>query len=123
MKVLLYIPFDNRYIPFDILIFRVQASDVMLKKFFCAKYLIDNHSTDFQTSNSTKECQFNRAKPREVKSNSLKISKPTVKARSIANFLLTKVESCSSRSTRANIGELHYTEKGALTRQGLSNLV
>ena len=26
-------------------------------------------------------------------------------------------------STRVNIGELHYTEKGALTREGLYNLV
>ena len=46
-----------------------------------------------------------------------------VNARSMATFLLTNLGSRSSRSTKANIGELHYTERGALTRRGLSNLV
>ena len=62
---------------------RVQVSYVMLRKWFCAKYLcchiIDNHSRDLQASNCVKECQtvkrvLNQAKLWELKDNILKIS-------------------------------------------------
>ena len=43
-----------------------------------------------------------------------------VKARSIATFLLTNL---SSRPGRSQKPDSHYTEWGALTREGLSNLV
>ena len=46
-----------------------------------------------------------------------------VKTWNIATFLLANLESPSSRSTKANNGELHYTERNALTKEGLSNLV
>ena len=46
-----------------------------------------------------------------------------IKEQSIAAYLLTNLGSRSSRSTKANIGELHHTEMGALTRKGLSDLV
>ena len=45
-----------------------------------------------------------------------------VKVQSIASFLLTKLGSRSSRSTKANISKLHYTERGDLTREDISNL-
>ena len=55
-------------------IVRNQASDVVLRKYFCVKnfccQVIDNHSRDFQASNSAKECQLNQAEPQEVKDNS-----------------------------------------------------
>ena len=51
-----------------------QASDVVLRKYFCVKnlrrHVIENHSRDLQASNSAKECQLNRAEPQEVKDNS-----------------------------------------------------
>ena len=53
---------------------REQASDVVLRKYFCVKnlrrHVIDNNSRDLQTSNRAKECQLNRAEPRERKDNS-----------------------------------------------------
>ena len=53
---------------------QVQASDGMLRKYFCVKYLcrhvIDNHSRNLQASNCAKECQLNREEPREAKDNS-----------------------------------------------------
>ena len=89
----------------------------MLRKYFCVKnlrrHVIDNYSRDLQASNCAKEFQLNRAEPREVKDNSYKLS----------TFLLTNLGSRSSRSTKANIGKLHYTEKGTLTTEDLSNLV
>ena len=58
---------------------RVQVSDGMLTKYFCMKYLcchvIDNHSREPQAGKCAKERQLNRAKPREVKSNSYKLSR------------------------------------------------
>ena len=51
------------------------------------------------------------------------VEKPTVKALCIATFFFTKLGRCASRSTKENLGELRYTEKGPLTRKGLSNLV
>ena len=58
---------------------RVQASDGMLRKFFCMKYfcrhVTDNHSRILQASSCAKECQLNREKPREVKDNSYELSK------------------------------------------------
>ena len=44
-----------------------------------------------------------------------------VKVQSIATFLLTNLGSRSSRSTKANISKLHYIERGALTREDISN--
>ena len=63
---------------------RDQVSDGMLRKLLCVKFFrrhfIDNHSRDFRASNCSRECQLNRAKPREVKDNS-------------QNFLKTKGKS------------------------------
>ena len=46
----------------------------MFSEFFCGKYLchhdIDNHSRNLEAGNCAKECQSNRAKPREGKDNS-----------------------------------------------------
>ena len=53
---------------------RDHVSDVILRKYFCVKnlysHVIDNHNKDLQTSNCTRQCQINRADPREVKDNS-----------------------------------------------------
>ena len=94
---------------------RRYTEEILLYKYLC-RLVIDNHSRNLQTNNCSKECQSNRAESREVKDNSYTFQKPSVKARNIATFLLTKLGSRSSRSTRANIGELHFTERGALTR-------
>ena len=52
---------------------RDQASDVVLRKLFCVKYLrrqvIDNHSRDLKLA-TVQECQLNRAEPQEIKENS-----------------------------------------------------
>ena len=62
----------------------VQVSDGMLRKYLCIKYLlikyfcrhvIGNHRRNLQGGNCAKECQLSRAKPREVKDNSYKLSK------------------------------------------------
>ena len=42
-----------------------------------------------------------------------------VKAQIIATLLLANIGSRSSRSTKASIGEQHYIERSALTREGL----
>ena len=100
----------------------------MLRKYLCVKnlccHVIDSHNRHLQVSNCAKECQFNQAEPPEVKDNSYKLGKkPMVKVQRMATFLLTNLESCSSCSTKANIAKLHYTKRGALTKEGLSNLV
>ena len=60
-------------------------------KDFCL-CLKDNHRINFEAGNYTKECQLNRAKPRELKENSYKLSKTlTIKERSIATFSLTNL--------------------------------
>ena len=46
-----------------------------------------------------------------------------VKAQSIATFLLTNIGSRSDAARRQILSKFHYTERGALTREGLSNLV
>ena len=50
-------------------------------------------------------------------------SKPTVKAKKHSYLPPHRPREPFSRSTRANISELHYTERGDLTREDLSNLV
>ena len=80
---------------------RDQVSDGMLRKLLWVKFLrrhfINNHSRDLRASNcSRKTGQLNRAEPREVKDNSQNFQKPTVKARSIATFLLTNLGSRSA---------------------------
>ena len=63
---------------------RVQVNDGMLWKYFCINYLClrikDNHRKNLQASNYAKECQLNRAKPREVKDNSYRLSKTNAKS-------------------------------------------
>ena len=63
---------------------RVQVNDGMLWKYFCINYLClrikDNHGKNLQASNYAKECQLNRAKPREVKDNSYRLSKTNAKS-------------------------------------------
>ena len=53
---------------------RDQASDVVLLKYICVKnlrrHVIDNYSSDLQTSKRSKQCQLNREKLREIKDNS-----------------------------------------------------
>ena len=55
------------------------VSDGMLRKYLSVKglyrHIIDNHSRDLQASNCIKECQLNRAEPREVIDNSYKLSR------------------------------------------------
>ena len=52
---------------------RDQASDVVLLKYICVKnlrrHVIDNYSSDLQTSKRSKQCQLNREKLREIKDN------------------------------------------------------
>ena len=56
-----------------------QVSNTVLRKYFCVKnlcrHIIDNHSRDLQASNCAKDCQLNRAEPREVKDNFWKFLK------------------------------------------------
>ena len=53
---------------------RDQASDIVLLKYICVKnlrrHVIDNYSSDLQTSKRSKQCQLNREKLREIKDNS-----------------------------------------------------
>ena len=53
---------------------RDQASDIVLRKYFCVKnlchHVIDNDSRDLQARHRAKMCHLNRAEPREVKDNS-----------------------------------------------------
>ena len=53
---------------------RDQASDVVLLKYICVKnlrrHVIDNYSSDLQTSKRSKQCQLNRENLREIKDNS-----------------------------------------------------
>ena len=55
-----------------------QVGDGMLRKLLCVKFLcrhfINNCSRDLRASNCSRECQLNRAEPREVKDNSQKSS-------------------------------------------------
>ena len=94
----------------------------MLRKYFFVKnlcrHVTDNHSRDLQASNCAKERRLNRAKPRDVKDNSYKLSK-----RSIATFLLTNLRSRSDSAQRQILSNCHCTERGTLTREGLSNFV
>ena len=46
-----------------------------------------------------------------------------VKTRSIAIFLLTNLRSRSDAAQGQILSNCHYTERGVLTREGLSNLV
>ena len=46
-----------------------------------------------------------------------------VKARSIATFLLTNLRSRSDKAQEQILPNCHYTERGALTREDLSNFV
>ena len=52
---------------------RDQASDVVLLKYICVKnlrrHVIDNYSSDLQTSKRSKQCQLNQEKLREIKDN------------------------------------------------------
>ena len=95
-----------------------QVSDGMLNKYFCVKYLcchvINNRSRNFQGSNCEKECQLNRAEQREVKDSSYKLSKPSSSLSS---------GSYSDAAQGQILSNNHYTERGALTREGFSILV
>ena len=83
---------------------RDQASDVVLRKLLCVKYLhrhvIDNHSRDLQTSN----CARVSIKPgRDMRSKIqlLRLSKkPTLNARIIPTFLLINLGSRSAAAKR-----------------------
>ena len=55
---------------------------------FCLLFK-DDHRKKLQASNCAEECQLNPAKP-QVKDNFYNFLKPTVKARSITNFILTQ---------------------------------
>ena len=53
---------------------RDQTSDVVMLKYICVKnlrrHVIDNYSSDLQTSKRSKQCQLNRENLREIKDNS-----------------------------------------------------
>ena len=93
----------------------------------------DNHNRYLQADNCAKECQLNQVNPREIKDNSLKLYKlyklnklskrPTVKTRSIATFLFTILRSRADSAYEQILSNCHYTKRGALIREGLSNLV
>ena len=74
---------------------RDQASDVVLRKLFCVKYLrrhvIDNHCRDLQASNYAK-VSINPGRATRSKIKLLKfLKKPLVKGRNGATFLLTNL--------------------------------
>ena len=112
---------------------RGQASDVVLRKWLCVKYLcrhiINNHSRDLQASNCARgSIKLGRAT--RNKRQLLKLSKsPMVKVRSIATFLLTKLRAVllQHKGGQPLSGLPHMPlllhKEGALTRWGLSNLV
>ena len=97
----------------------------MLRKLLCVKYLgrhvIDNHSRDFQTSN----CATVSVKP----------GRATRSKRQLLNFLkangkselpsssLTSGAVLPQRKGKCKQANWHYTERCALNREGLSNLV
>ena len=112
---------------------RGQASDVVLRKWLCVKYLrrhiINNHSRDLQANNCARgSIKLGRAT--RNKRQLLKLSKsPMVKVRSIATFLLTKLRAVllQHKGGQPLSGLPHMPlllhKEGALTRWGLSNLV
>ena len=77
--------------------------------FFCIK---DNHIKNLQDSNCAKNCQWNRAKPPKVKDNNYNFLKPTVKARSIATFVLTSLGNRSYSAQGQILSESDTTLRG-----------
>ena len=79
-----------------------------------------SHKKNFQAGNCSKECQLNRAKPRELKDISYKLSKnPTVKKRENISFLHTKLGSRPDSAHRTNA-----TLRGVtFTREDLPNII
>ena len=96
---------------------RDQASDFVLRKLLCVKYLrrqvIDNHSRDLQASNCARE--------------SIKPARATRSKRQLLTNLRSRHAAARRRTVTKRTAiiqaDCHYTERGTLTREGLSNLV
>ena len=87
-------------------------------------HVIDNHSRDLQASNCAKGMSIKPGKATRSKRQLFKtFQKLTVKARSIAAFLLPNLWSRSHAAQRQILSNCHYTERSALTKEGLSNFV
>ena len=101
-------------------------SSVNCGKWFCVKYfrrhVIENRSRDLQASNCAR-VSIKRGRATISKWQLLKLSKNQLEARSIATFLFTNLGSRSAAAQRQMQMNWHYTERGALTREGLSDLV
>ena len=93
---------------------RVKVSNRIFRiKYLCC-HVKDNHSRNLQAANCAKECQLNQAKRQKIKDKSYVLSKkPTVKARSIATFLFTNLESRPNSAHGQILSNCHYTERGA----------
>ena len=95
---------------------RDQACDVVLRKYFCVKNVcrrvIDNHSWDLQPS-KCESVSIKPGRPMRSKRQLLNFLNPTVKARSIATFLLSNLTSRSA-SAQGQILTICTTPRGVL---------
>ena len=105
----------------------IQASDVVLRKLYLVKnfclHIIDSHSRDFLASNCAR-VSINPEKATRSKRQLLKhFPKPTVKARSIATFLLTNIGSCPAIAQGRQLlrGLPHIIDELSLHREGCFN--
>ena len=98
---------------------RDQASDAVLRKLLCVKYVcrhvIDNHSRDLQASNCAR-VSIKPSRATRYKRQPLKIFKrPTAKARSTATFLLTNLGSRPAAVQRRTVTKWATTYKRTVT--------
>ena len=82
---------------------------ICIKHFFSASKIIIERTFKLAT---VKIFQWNRAKPPEVKYNTYNFSKPTVKVRSIATFILTNVGNRSYSVQGQILSETDTTLRG-----------
>ena len=98
---------------------RDQSSDVVLRRLLCVKYfhrhVIHNHSRDLQASN----CVRVSIKPGGATRNKRQLlelsEKPTVKAQSIATFLLTNLGSRPAAAQRRTVTNWTATYRRTVT--------
>ena len=98
-------------------------------KYLC-RYVIDNYSRDFQASNCAR-VSIKPGRATTSKRQLLKLPKRQRQKREAqlpsssltSGAVLPQHKDGQSQSELPHINGFHYTERGALTREGLSNLV
>ena len=77
----------------------------------------------FLTEQNNKRVSIQPGRATRIKRQLLKLSKTNSKSAKHSYLPPHRPWELFRRTTRANIAELHYTERGVLTREGLSNLL